>query len=45
MGQIHLKQLEVAKPLLLHQEFLFQLIRISRTIKHTHLTTGHSELP
>lgn len=45
MGQIHLQQPEVAKPLLLHQDFLFQLIRISRMIKHTHLTTEHSELP
>lgn len=44
-GQIHLKQPEVAKPLLLHQGFLFQLIRISRMIKRTHLTTEHSELP
>lgn len=47
LGQIHLKQPGVAKPLLLHQDFffLFRLIRISRMIKHIHLTTGHSELP
>lgn len=45
MGQIYLKQPEVAKPLLLHQNFLFHLIRISKMIKHTHLTTEHSELP
>lgn len=45
VGKTHLTQPGVAKPRLLHQDFLCQLIRISRMIKHTHLTTEYSELP
>lgn len=36
---------EVPKPLLLHQNCLFQLIRISETIKHIYLTIEHRERP
>lgn len=33
------------KTTVIASDFLFHLIRISRVIKHTHLTTKHSKLP